>query len=125
MKRINKIRQKVRALIKERNKLEKENLSLRDMIKGTVIEHYKKCGGDCVCREGKLHGPYWYLSYKEDNKSRLQYIDKKGLSKIKRLAGNYKKFQSNLTRISRMNKEIISLMGRIRELLIKQGSKRT
>ena len=125
MKRINKIRQQVRALIKERGKLEKENLGIGDIIKGTVIEHYKECGSDCACREGKLHGPYWYLSYKEDNKSRLRYIDKKGLSKIKRLAGNYKKFQSNLTLISRMNKEIISLMGRIRELLIKQGSKRS
>ncbi|MCK4423187.1 MAG: hypothetical protein KAV18_03870 [Candidatus Omnitrophica bacterium] len=124
MKKMNKIRQKVRTLIKERGKLEKENLGVRDMVKGTVVEHYKKCGGNCVCREGKLHGPYWYLSYKEGERSRLKYIHVKELSTVKRLAGNYKTFQSNLTRISRINKEIISLMGQIRQLQIDQVSKK-
>lgn len=124
MKKVNKMRQKVRSVIKERSKLEKENLSIRDMVKGTVVEHYKKCGGVCVCQEGKLHGPYWYLSYKEGEKSRLKYIHVKELSKIKRLAGNYKRFQSNLTQLSRMNKDIISLMGQVRQLQIDQVSKK-
>ena len=119
MKDLSKIRQRVGKLIRERDCLERDNLHLRDIIKGTVIKHYKKCGSKrCICREGKLHGPYWYLSYKEENKSNLKYINKKDLVRISRLAGNYKKFQSNMTRIKRMNKEIGKLMGEIREILL-------
>ncbi len=119
MKDLSKIRQRVGKLIRERGRLERENLGLRDMIKGTVIKHYKKCGSKrCICREGKLHGPYWYLSYKEGNKSNLKYINRKELVRISRLAGNYKKFQSNITKIKRMNKEIGRLLGEIREILL-------
>ena len=119
MKDLSKIRQRVGKLIRERDCLERDNLHLRDIIKGTVIKHYKKCGSKrCICKEGKLHGPYWYLSYKEENKSNLKYINKKDLVRISRLAGNYKKFQSNITRIKRINKEIGKLMGEIREILL-------
>ena len=119
MKDLSKIRQRVGKLIRERNCLERDNLHLRDIIKGTVIKHYKKCGSKrCICKEGKLHGPYWYLSYKEENKSNLKYINKKDLVRISRLAGNYKKFQSNITRIKRINKEMGKLMGEIREILL-------
>jgi len=119
MKDLSKIRQRAGKVIRERDCLERENLCLRDMIKGSVIKHYKKCGGKrCSCREGKLHGPYWYLSYKEGTKSNLKYINRKDLIRISRLAGNYKKFQSNITKIKRMNKEIGRLMGEIREMLL-------
>ena len=105
--------------MRQRYRLEKENLRMRRMIKGSLIEHYKKCGSKtCICREGKLHGPYWYLSYKEEGKAVLKYIDEKDLPKIGPLAGNYKRFQSNLTKINRMNKEIGSLMGEIRKILL-------
>ena len=108
--------------MRDRYRLEKENLAMRDMIKGSLIENYKKCGSKvCICREGKLHGPYWYLSYKEENKSNLRYIGVKDLAKVARLAGNYKKFQSNLTRINKMNREIGKLMGEIREILLSRG----
>lgn len=122
MKDVSRIRQRVGKLMRERYRLEKENLAIRDMIKGSLIKHYKKCGSKvCVCREGKLHGPYWYLSYKEANKPVLKYIGVKDLVKVSRLAANYKRFQSNLTKINRMNKEIGRLMREIREILLSRG----
>ena len=122
MKDLSQIRQQAGKLMRERYRLEKENLRMRDMVKGSLIEHYKKCGSSvCVCREGKLHGPYWYLSYKEANKSTLKYIDVEDLAKVSRLAANYKKFQSNITRINRMNREIGKLMGEIRKILLSRG----
>ena len=119
MKDVSRMRQRAGKLMRDRYRLEKENLAMRDMIKGSLIKHYKKCGSKvCVCREGKLHGPYWYLSYKEANKSTLRYIGVKDLVKVSRLAVNYKRFQSNLTKINRMNREIGKLMGEVREILI-------
>ena len=119
MKDLSKIHKQAGNRMRARYRLEKENLLMRDMIKGSLIEHYKKCGRkNCICRKGKLHGPYRYLSYKEQGKSILRYINAKELAKMSRLAGNYKKFQSNITRINRLNKEIVSLMGDIRKILL-------
>ncbi len=54
---LSRIRQRVGKLARERSYLEEKNLAIRDMIKGTVIKHYKKCGQKvCICREDKLHG---------------------------------------------------------------------
>ena len=121
MKNVSKIRQRAVRLMKERYRLEQENLAMRAMIKGSLIKHYKKCGSkSCICREGKLHGPYWYLSYKEGAKSVLRYINRKELGKTSRLAVSYKKFQSNITWINRLNKEIGKLMADMRQILIKE-----
>ena len=109
----------------QRYRLETENLAIRDMVRGTLIRHYKKCGSKtCICREGKLHGPYWYLTYTEKNKSGLRYVNAKELAIIIRLARNYKRFQSNITKIGRMNKEIVKLMGDMREILVSKRRKK-
>lgn len=122
---LSRIRQQVGRLARKRFRLEGENLTIREMIKGTVIKHYKKCGRKvCICREGKLHGPYWYLSFKEGNKSNLKYINIKDLPGIVRLAGNYKRFQSNITKVNRINKQIGELMRDIREILLSKRRKK-
>lgn len=119
MKDVSKIRQRVGKLMRERYGLEQKNLAMRDMIKGSLIKHYKKCGSkSCICTEGNLHGPYWYLSYKEGDKSVLKYIYKKDLTKTNHLAASYKRFQSDITRIKRLNKEIGELMADMRQILI-------
>jgi hypothetical protein len=118
---LSRIRQQAGRLMRERYALEQKNFAMRDMIKGSLIKHYKKCGSkSCICTEGNLHGPYWYLSYKEKDKSVLKYIDKKELTKIGRLATGYKKFQSNITRINRLNREIRKLMADMRQILIRK-----
>ena len=125
MKDVSRIRQRAGKLMRERYRLENKNFSMRDMIKGSLIKHYKKCGSkSCICREGKLHGPYWYLSYKERDKSVLEYVDVEDLARINRLARNYKKFQSNIARIKKMNMQIRKLMGDMRDELASKHRKR-
>lgn len=119
MKDLSSIRQKVGKLIRERYRLENDNIAVRDMIKGSVIKHYKKCGRKrCICRRGKLHGPYWYLVYKDKGKAVLKYIEIKELARVKKLSRKYKTFQRNLTKISRANREVMKLMGNIREIVL-------
>ena len=125
MKDVSRIRQRAGKLMRERYRLENKNFSMRDMIKGSLIKHYKKCGSkSCICREGKLHGPYWYLSYKERDKSVLEYVDVGDLARISRLARNYKKFQSNIARIKKMNMEVRKLMVDMRDELASKRRKR-
>lgn len=110
--------------MRQRYRLECENLAIRDMVRGTLIRHYKKCGSKvCICREGKLHGPYWYLTYTERGRSGFKYVKVKDLAIIIRLARNYKRFQSNITGITRMNREIVKLMGEMREILVLRRKK--
>jgi hypothetical protein len=36
-----------------------------------------RCGNaSCKCRQGKLHGPYWYAYWREGGKTRSQYVGK-------------------------------------------------
>ena len=124
MKNLSRIRQLAGNHMRKRYRLERENLALRDMVKGSLIKHYKKCGRkSCICRKGRLHGPYQYLSYRKSGKSVLEYIYGKDLLKISRLARNYKKFQSNITKINRYNKEISNLMGDMRKVLLSRKGK--
>lgn len=114
---ISKIRQEARRLMHERSRLEKENLRVGGMRRGSLIEHYKKCGKlGCACTRGELHGPYWYLVYREGGRQVLSYVHKQELRRARGLAGNYKKFQGNMARIRSINARIKYLLVEIRAI---------
>ena len=115
-------RLKFARLTQERRRIEKHTLRIGPMTMGSLIEHYKKCGKPtCSCTTGKLHGPYWYLAYKKDGKSVLQYVASEELARGKKLAANYKQFQSNLSQIRKLNSEILHLLGQIRAARLREG----
>ena len=50
-------------------------LSRKKLIAGTPVEKYKRCNkGNCKCTRGELHGPTYYISRKEDGKTKMIYI---------------------------------------------------
>ncbi len=125
MNELRKIQKRAGSLIKTRERLEKENLIIEEMIAGSLIEHYKKCGkAVCRCTEGKLHGPYWYVSYKREGKAVLEYVAREDLTRTSRLARNYKKFQSNMTKIRTLNTQIIQLLERVRQIQLQAGKEK-
>jgi len=112
---ISKTRDEVRLLIRQRDRLEGHNLAIGPMRMGTLIEHYKKCGKPrCACTQGKLHGPYWYMVSRQQGKSVLAYVSKEQLSRVRHLAGNYKRFQDNMANIRKLNARILHLLGQLR-----------
>ena len=45
------------------------------MIAGSIYVVYKKCGNkNCRCAKGDLHGPFFYLSRKEEGKTKLTFV---------------------------------------------------
>ncbi|NVM55950.1 MAG: hypothetical protein HWN66_19790 [Candidatus Helarchaeota archaeon] len=113
---------KVKHLMLNRTQLENINLNIKKMKLGSLIKHYKKCGNpNCACTKGKLHGPYWYLVYKENNKQVLHYVHQKDLSKVRKLAESYKAFQKNMAKIRKFNKSILALLDKIRSERLKKA----
>ncbi len=42
---------------------------------GSLQPEWRRCGkSGCHCAGGTLHGPYWYLRWREDGRQRRQYV---------------------------------------------------
>jgi hypothetical protein len=42
---------------------------------GSLQAEWRRCGKPrCRCARGTLHGPYWYLRWREDGRQRRQYV---------------------------------------------------
>jgi len=99
-------------------------MQAKDMLASSLILRKVICGNpNCKCQEGKLHGPYPYLSEKVKGKTRLTYIRKRDLEKIEKKTEQYRLFQKRLEYIRHLNKRIDDLFKRIREMRI-EGSGR-
>ena len=117
---LSQLRKKIKDLSLERFKLEMEMinaLSRKSMLYGSVVEKYIMCGKKgCKCTRGELHGPFYYLTYKEEAKTKMIFL-KKGVNKrAKLLNDNYKSFRKNRARVSMINKEILALMDEIEKI---------
>jgi len=94
------------------------------MLASSLILRKVICGNpNCRCQEGKLHGPYPYLSEKIKGKTRLTYIRKRDLEKIEKKTEQYRLFQKRLEYIRHLNRRIDDLFKRIREMRIEAGKR--
>jgi hypothetical protein len=122
---ISRLRQQIVRLAARRRTLEQENLKPGEMIEGSLVEHYKPCGrAACRCKtEGRLHGPYWYISTQKGGKTSLIYVKKIDLVRARRLTQNYRRFQSNMAKLRRIQRQINDVFGKIRAYYIEEGKR--
>jgi len=120
---ISDLRQEISILREERLKAENRLMQAKDMLASSLILRKVICGNpNCKCQEGKLHGPYPYLSERRKRKTRLTYIRKRDLEEIEKKTEEYRLFQKRLEYIRHLNKRIDDLFKRIREMKI-EGSR--
>ena len=114
---ISKVRKKIRDLGLERFKDEMEMLrvySRKKMLYGSVVKKYKACGkGGCKCTKGALHGPFYYLTYKVEGKTKMIFIKKNLWEAAIKLNNNYRKWRKLRADISKIGKEILTLLDEI------------
>ncbi len=111
------LRQQVVGLRKERKRLEDSLFRPRKMIRASLVFLPNYCGKKkCRCKKGHPHGPYPYLSEKRCGKTRMTYVKKSDIPKIKREVEEYTRFQQGLACLTKMNQKIRSLLERIRDL---------
>jgi len=111
---ISKVRKKIRDLSLDRFKIEMNMLrvlSRKKMLYGSVVKKYKACGkAGCKCTRGELHGPFYYLSFKKDKKTKMIFIRRYLWDKAIKLNNNYKQWRKSRADISKINKKILALL---------------
>lgn len=114
---ISKVRKKIRELSLDRFKIEMNMLrilSRKKMLYGSVVKKYKACGkGGCKCTRGELHGPFYYLSFSKDKKTKMIFIRRHLWDKAIKLNANYRKWRKSRADISKINKKILTLFDKI------------
>jgi len=114
---ISKIRKTIRDLSLQRFKAEVEllrDLSRKRLLYGSVVKKYKACKkGGCKCTKGFLHGPFYYLTYKEGSKTKMIFIKKNMWETAIKLNKDYREWRKLRADISKIGKKILALLDEI------------
>ena len=80
-----------------------------DLIRGSLIERYTKCGkANCHCVKGKGHGPKYYLSVSyPKSRPKLFYIPKDRLETYRKRLDNLDVMRAIINDISDINIELL------------------
>jgi hypothetical protein len=55
--------------------MRKDSLPLPKMLRGVLCPQWVRCGRrNCHCASGNLHGPYFYLFWREQGRLRKRYV---------------------------------------------------
>lgn len=106
----------MKRLIRQKQELLKQIQGCSDMLQGSLVTLYRRCGKKgCGCERGKKHGPAYYLSYKEGGKTQMVYIPASRLREVKEAMAAFSRYWELGVRLSRLNLELMGL-GRRRDV---------
>jgi len=88
---------------KKSEKIKRVNENL-DILIGSVIVNYLKCGKDCTCNKGKKHKKH-YLSSKVGGRTKNSYLPPGAVEEAKEMSRRYKKLKTILRELSQLNYE--------------------
>ena len=115
------IRKIIWGLSVRRSKLQKRLSTPHPMMEGCIHKIYKKCGNPkCYCATGKKHGPYWAISKKINDRTKLTYISD---TDILKKAFAYKRYNKDLARLRKINEKIYCWLRILRDKKIKAYEK--
>ncbi len=97
------LRQKRKRLVQQLEQLEPL------MLRGSLIERYKKCGKpNCKCSKGKGHGPKYYLSVTLSKTNPVMiYVPTDLIGTVKQGLLNYQKAKEIMEDLSHVNRELL------------------
>src|ERR1043165_1462581 len=84
-------KQPTAALRRRRLALERQMPPLKAILRGSLIERYKRCGKPgCKCAEGPGHGPKYYLSVSYPRmRPQMDYVPQEWHDQIADFVSNY------------------------------------
>jgi hypothetical protein len=97
------------ALRKRRHKLAQDVPTLEYILRGTLVETYRRCGRpNCHCVSGLGHGPKHYLSISQPGgRPRRDYVPNNKHLLVAELIGNSRKLRGMLDEICAINAELL------------------
>lgn len=97
-------------LRKRRHRLARGLRSIEQMLRGSLIETYKRCGRpNCHCVDGPGHGPKRYLSTigRTGERPRVGYVPNAVYAQVAEFLANYRKVREVLNEICAINAELL------------------
>jgi hypothetical protein len=101
--------QPVAALRKRRQALLRQLPPLKAVLRGSLIERYKRCGKPgCKCADGPGHGPKYYLSVSyPGQRPQMDYVPQESYAQASELLANYHRARQILEEICEINRELL------------------
>jgi hypothetical protein len=98
-----------RVLRSRRKKLVERLPPLELLLRGSVIERYKRCGhGGCHCQRGRGHGPKFYLSVSyPKSRPRMVYVPWSYLESVQESLAHYAGAGEVLKEVCAINLELL------------------
>lgn len=107
------------ALEGERRKLMARLAATGEMRRGSLTEHYRRCGKEpCCCKKGNHpgHGPYYAFTRKVAGKTKtVQLRSGPLLRKFEREVENYRQFRALTEQLLRLDEAICDLRAEAKE----------
>ena len=97
------------ALRKRRNVLLRQLPPLQAVLRGSLIERYKRCGKPgCKCADGPGHGPKYYLSVSYPGlRPQMDYVPQESYAQTAEFLANYHRAREILEAICEINRELL------------------
>ena len=97
------------ALRRQRQALLRRLPPLEAILRGSLIERYKRCGKPgCHCASGRGHGPKYYLSVSQAQRSpTMEYVPQKDHEQVSQYLANYQAIRAILEQICQINSELL------------------
>jgi hypothetical protein len=101
--------QPVAALRKRRQALLRQLPPLKAVLRGSLIERYKRCGKPgCKCADGPGHGPKYYLSVSyPGRRPQMDYVPQESYAQASEFLANYHRVRQILEEICEINRELL------------------
>jgi hypothetical protein len=102
-------KQPTAALRKRRRVLLRRLPPLTAILRGSLIERYKRCGKPgCKCADGPGHGPKYYLSVSYPGlRPQMDYVPQESHAQAVEFLANYHRAREILEAICEINRELL------------------
>jgi len=97
------------TLRRRRRALLRQLPPLHDVLRGSLIERYKRCGNPgCKCAEGRGHGPKYYLSVSfPKQRPQMDYVPQETCIQARTGLDHYQRAREILEQICEINRELL------------------
>jgi hypothetical protein len=97
------------TLRKSRAALLRQLPPLQAILRGSLIERYKRCGKPgCKCADGPGHGPKYYLSVSYPGlRPQMDYVPQESYTQTAEFLANYRRAREILEEICEINRELL------------------
>ena len=97
------------ALRRRRKSLLRQLPPLEAVLRGSLIERYKRCGKPgCKCAQGPGHGPKYYLSVSRSGaRPEMDYVPQQQHAQVQQYLANYRRTREILEQVCAINRELL------------------